>query len=102
MGEQVIPVLRVTDAEAALRWYERLGFEREFDHRFEPGLPLYMGIRRGNARMHLSEDAGDARPNTLVDVWVDNVDVIAVDFDRSSGPEPGPVRSNSPTLTAIA
>jgi len=83
MGEQVIPVLRVTDAEAALRWYDRLGFVREFEHRFEPGLPMYIGIRRGEARMHLSEHGGDARPNTLVYVWVDDVDAIAVAFDKS-------------------
>ena len=81
MSEQVIPVLRVRDAEAALRWYERLGFEREFEHRFEPDLPLYLGIRRGSARMHLSEHAGDARPNTLVYMWVDDVDAIAVGFN---------------------
>ncbi len=80
MIEQVVPVLRVADAEVALRWYERLGFEREFDHRFQPRLPLYMGIRRGDARMHLSEHAGDAQPGTLVYMWVDDIDAIAADF----------------------
>jgi catechol 2,3-dioxygenase-like lactoylglutathione lyase family enzyme len=88
MGDQVIPVLHVTDAEAALRWYERLGFEREFEHRFEPGLPLYVGIQRGNARMHLSEHAGDARPNTLVYVWVDDVDAIAAQFNTPVSTQP--------------
>jgi catechol 2,3-dioxygenase-like lactoylglutathione lyase family enzyme len=83
VSEQVIPVLHVRDAEAALRWYERLGFERDFEHRFEAGLPLYLGIRRGVARMHLSEHAGDARPNTLVYVWVDDVDAIASRFDAT-------------------
>ena len=83
MSEQVIPILRVKDAEAALLWYERIGFEREFEHRFEAGLPLYLGIRRGSARMHLSEHAGDARPNTLVYVWVDDVDAIADGFNTS-------------------
>jgi len=83
VSQQAIPILHVTDAEAALRWYARLGFEREFYHRFEPGLPLYVGIRRGNARMHLSEHAGDARPGTLVYVWVDDIDAIAVAFDRT-------------------
>ena len=80
MTEQIIPIFRVADAAAALAWYERLGFEREFEHRFGPGLPLYLGIRRGEARIHLSEHAGDARPETLVYFWVDDVDSIAAEF----------------------
>lgn len=81
MGELAIPVLRVANAEDALRWYERLGFEVEFQHRFGPGFPVYMGIRRGEARMHLSEHTGDARPGTLVYLWVDDIDAIALVLD---------------------
>lgn len=80
MADAAIPILRVRDAEAALRWYHRLGFAPEFDHRFAPGLPLYIGIRRGEARMHLSEHEGDARPGTLVYLWVNDIDVIAATF----------------------
>ena len=39
MVEEVIPVLRVADAAAAVRWYERLGFAQQREHRFEPGMP---------------------------------------------------------------
>lgn len=81
MGEQAIPVLRVTDAVKASRWYQRLGFQVEFEHRFGPGLPVYMGIRRGEARIHLSEHTGDARPGTLVYLWVDDIDVVAMALD---------------------
>ena len=88
MTEQIVPIFRVTDAAAALAWYERLGFEREFEHRFEPGFPLYLGIRRGDARIHLSEHAGDAPPGTLVYCWVDDVDQIAAEFGATVGSEP--------------
>ncbi len=88
MTEQVVPIFRVTDAAAAIAWYERLGFEREFEHRFEPGFPLYLGIRRGDARIHLSEHAGDARPGTLVYFWVDDVDSIAAEFGATVESEP--------------
>jgi hypothetical protein len=76
----VVPILRVADAAVAAQWYARLGFTVEFEHRFEPHLPLYVGIRRDGSQIHLSEHEGDARPGTLVYVWVDDVDAIAAEF----------------------
>ncbi len=73
-----VAVLRVADAEASLRWYARLGFVEEFRHTFGPGMPLYVGVRRPDgARLHLSEHTGDARPDTLVYVYVPDVDALA-------------------------
>jgi hypothetical protein len=40
VDEEVIPVLYVEDAARAVAWYERLGFKKEWEHRFEPGLPF--------------------------------------------------------------
>jgi len=80
MTTDVIPVLHVADAAIAAGWYARIGFEVEFEHRFEPHLPAYVGLRREGARIHLSEHAGDARPDTLVYVWVDAVEAIAAEF----------------------
>ncbi len=77
MSESLVPVLRVADAEAALEWYQQLGFAKEWEHRFEAGLPLYVGIARGDLRIHLSEHAGDARPGTLVYMYVEDVDAAA-------------------------
>ena len=45
-----IPVLRMTDESAAKAFYANyLGFEIEWEHRFEdnPDSPLYMQIRLG-------------------------------------------------------
>lgn len=77
MSEYLVPILRVADAEAAVTWYQQLGFVEEWQHRFEPGLPLYVGLARGDIRVHLSEHAGDARPGTLVYLYVDDVDAMA-------------------------
>lgn len=77
MTEHLAPVLHVTDARAATRWYAQLGFASEWEHRFAPGLPLYVGIARGDLRIHLSEHAGDARPGTLLYLYVDDVDAAA-------------------------
>lgn len=76
MAEELAPILRVADAEAAVAWYARLGFVKEWEHRFEPGLPLYVGIARGNLCMHLSEHTGDARPGTLLYLRVDDFDAL--------------------------
>ncbi len=74
---EVIPVLRVADARRAVEWYGRLGFTEDWEHRFEPHLPAYVQVSTGSARLHLSEHTGDARPGTLLYVWVPDVDAAA-------------------------
>lgn len=77
-GTYAVPVLRVRDADASVEWYRRLGFTEEFRHTFGPGMPWYVGLQRGTtARLHLSEHAGDARPDTLVYLYVPDVDDLA-------------------------
>ena len=44
MRANAAPVLRVRDARVAIAWWARLGFQVEFEHRFEPHLPLYVGL----------------------------------------------------------
>jgi len=80
MVEDVVPVLRVEDADRAVDWYGRLGFEKEWEHQFEPGLPWFVSVARGEVRLYLSEHTGDATPNTLVHLYVRNVDDIAAEF----------------------
>lgn len=80
MSEHLVPIFYVRDAAATARWYARLGFEVEGEHRFAPNLPLYLFLRRGTERLHLSEHRGDARPHTLVYLYVDAVDPIAAEF----------------------
>ncbi len=80
MDEEVIPILRVADAAEAVAWYGRLGLTREWEHRFEPGLPAFVSVARGPMRLFLSEHQGDARPDTLLYLRVADVDAIAVEF----------------------
>ena len=49
MVEEVIPVLRVADAAAAVKWYERLGFTEQWGHSFEPGMPAFVSIACGSS-----------------------------------------------------
>ncbi|NYI04660.1 glyoxalase superfamily protein [Allostreptomyces psammosilenae] len=80
MDEQVIPILRVENAEASVSWYARLGFAQRWEHRFEPGLPAFVEIARGQSRLFLSEHEGDARPDTLVYLRLRDVDRVAAEF----------------------
>ena len=73
-------MFRVVDASAATPWYERLGFEQIGLHRFEPDLPAYVFLRRGDVHLHLSEHTGDAPPGSLAYFYVDDLDAVAAEF----------------------
>lgn len=80
MDEQVVPVLYVEDAGRAVAWYERLGFRKEWEHQFEAGFPWFVSVARGRVRLYLSEHEGDARPNTLIHLYVKDIDAVSEEF----------------------
>jgi Glyoxalase superfamily protein len=88
MPEELVPIFYVKNGYETAKWYARLGFATEGEHRFAPSLPLYLFLRRGTNALHLSEHKGDARPNTLVYLYVDNVDEIAKEFDVQIDDQP--------------
>src|SRR3546814_20748029 len=80
MSEELVPIFRVEDGRASAAWYERLGCAVIGEHRFEPHLPLYLFLRRGEVHLHLSEHTGDAPPRSLAYFYVDDVDAIAAEL----------------------
>lgn len=77
----VIPVLRIFDEAKAREFYiDFLGFTVNFEHRFEPGLPLYMEVGRGGALVHLSEHHGDATPGSAVRIGVKDLDQLFLEI----------------------
>jgi catechol 2,3-dioxygenase-like lactoylglutathione lyase family enzyme len=80
VDESVVPVLRVEDVGRAIDWYTRLGFEKQWEHQFEPGFPWFVSIRRGRIELYLSEHTGDAPPRSLVHLYVDDVDAVSREF----------------------
>jgi uncharacterized glyoxalase superfamily protein PhnB len=74
MFQPAVPILRSFDEKKAKEFYvDFLGFTVDFEHRFEPGMPLYMGISQGNCRIHLSEHFGDCAPGARVRIEVADV-----------------------------
>ncbi len=66
-NSQVRPVLRIFDVAKAREFYiDWLGFQVDWEHRFEPDLPLYMQISLGAIILHLTEHHGDCCPGAKV------------------------------------
>ena len=76
---QTVPILRIFDVAKAREFYcDFLGFKLDWEHRFEPGQPIYMQVSRGTLRFHLSEHHGDGSPGAHVFVELTGIE----DFHR--------------------
>ncbi len=78
-----VPILRMVDVPTAHEFYlDYLGFTVEWEHRFEPHLPLYTRIRRDQLVIDLSEHHGDGTPGAAL--WVPVTDVHALHRELSA------------------
>ncbi|ERM10003.1 hypothetical protein L584_15080 [Pantoea agglomerans Tx10] len=57
-------------------YLEFLPFSVEFEHRFEPNLPLYPGIDRDGLQLHLSQHHGDAPPGATIFIPMKNIELF--------------------------
>jgi len=72
---ETVPILRIFSVEKAREFYlDFLGFQVDWEHRFDERAPLYMQISKGNCRLHLSEHHGDACPGSTVFLRVTGVE----------------------------
>jgi catechol 2,3-dioxygenase-like lactoylglutathione lyase family enzyme len=78
---EIVPVLHVEEAARAVAWYARLGFSKEWEHQFEPGFPWFVSVARGRVRIYLSEHKGDARPDTLIRLHINDIEAVSEEFD---------------------
>jgi uncharacterized glyoxalase superfamily protein PhnB len=70
-----IPILRIFDEAKAREFYvDFLGFKIDWEHRFEPGTPVYMGISKDGCVIHLSEHHGDCCPGAGMRIETDALD----------------------------
>ena len=71
------PILRIFDEAKAREFYvDFLGFRVDWEHRFEPGLPLYMQVSRDSCVLHLSEHHGDCSPGSAIRIDAHNLDAF--------------------------
>ena len=55
-------------------------------------MPIYAFLKRGDSQLHLSEHKGDAKPDTLVYFYVNEVGSIAKEFGQSIQEQPWGMR----------
>lgn len=69
------PILRIFDVAKAKEFYlDFLGFKVDWEHRFEEGFPLYLGISNGSCVLHLTEHHGDCSPGAALRIPTDDLD----------------------------
>lgn len=99
--DPAIPVLRIYDIAKAKEFYvDFLGFKIDWEHRFEPDLPLYMQVSRGGVKLHLSEHYGDGTPGSHVYIRGRNIAALATELNAKQArfARPSPTDS-APKLT---
>ena len=70
-----IPLLRIFDEAKAREFYvDFLGFEVDFEHRFEADLPIYMQVSKDGCVLHLTEHHGDCCPGAALRIDIEDLD----------------------------
>ena len=80
-------VVVLAQEEARMRNHSFIGTE-QWVHRVEPGCPAFVSIVRDRARLFLSEHHGDARLDTLVHLFVSDVDAVVAEVGLPDGEPP--------------
>ena len=75
------PILRIFDEARAREFYVGfLGFKIDWEHRFDPGLPLYLQVSRGGCVLHLSEHHGDCSPGAAMRIETADLDGLLAEL----------------------
>ena len=94
---KVTPILRSFDEAKAREFYLGfLGFKVDWEHRFEPGFPLYLQVSRDGCVLHLSEHHGDCSPGAAVRIETDQLDALHAQLTAANYPYAKPGIEDTP------
>ena len=83
MNQRVFPKLRMTNWERTRAFYvDGLGFKVDWEHRFEPGLPVFASLTRDGLSLFVTEHAGDCQVGGAAYLVVDDVDALFREISR--------------------
>jgi hypothetical protein len=72
--KSMTPLFRIFDENKAKEFYcDFLEFKIDWEHRYEPNMPLYMQVSNGHLVLHLTEHYGDCNPGSALRVQVENI-----------------------------
>ncbi|MEK4425100.1 glyoxalase superfamily protein [Solibacillus sp. FSL K6-1523] len=73
--QTVIPAFRITDYSRSKVFYiEGLGFQIDWEHRFEPHFPVFVQISKDDMTIYLTEHTEDCQIGGLIHFFVPNVE----------------------------
>jgi catechol 2,3-dioxygenase-like lactoylglutathione lyase family enzyme len=96
MRQRVTPQLRSTDWARTRAFYESgLGFRVMWEHRFEPGFPVFAEVSRDGLSLFLTEHTGDCQVGGAAYIVVDDLDelyreIVAKGVPVAEAPEEAP------------
>ena len=94
---KTIPILRSFDEKKAREFYVAYaGFAVDWEHRFEPGMPLYMQVSRGDLVLHVSEHHADATPGSCVFIEMSGLRAFHAELQAKDYPNLRPGLENLP------
>lgn len=83
MNQRVFPQLRMTNWQRTRAFYEQgLGFIVDWEHRFEPGFPVFAQLTRDGLSLYLTEHSGDCQVGGAAYFVVDDVDTLFREISR--------------------
>ena len=81
MDQTVTPQFRITDRQRSVAFYVGgLGFKVDWEHRFEPGFPVFMQLTRAGQSIFLTEHSGDCDVGGAAYFVVADVDACYREF----------------------
>ena len=96
MEQRVFPQLRMTNWTKTRHFYvDGLGFEVDWEHRFEPGFPVFTQLTREGLSLFLSEHSGDCQVGGAAYFVVNDVDALYLEISRR-GIQPEELPANTP------
>lgn len=91
------PILRIFDEAKAREFYiDFLGFTIDWEHRFEPGLPLYLQVSKDGCTLHLSEHHGDCCPGAALRIATANLEAFHRQLNEKGYPYAKPSMEEMP------
>jgi len=100
--QRVMPTLRMTNYERSKSFYvEKLGFQVTWEHRFEPGFPVFMEVSRDGMAFFLTEHTGDCPVGGLVHLYVPDVDAWYEEFKQRGVAVAEPPNESLPGLRSM-
>jgi catechol 2,3-dioxygenase-like lactoylglutathione lyase family enzyme len=98
---RAVPILRIFDVDKAKEFYvDYLGFKVDWEHRFEPDLPVYMQVSRDGLVLHLSEHYGDGSPGVAVLIYTTGIEAFHQELSAKSYKYARPGLEDSTDLNA--